>query len=403
MKKTAFHSADILLPRNDFERWAVIACDQFTSEPEYWNSVENTVKDVPSTLRITLPEIYLDKGDTDDRIAAINSKMAQYLSDGVMQEYRNSMIYVERTQTDGKIRHGIVGAINLCDYDYSRGSKTLTRATEQTVIERIPPRVRIRKDAPVELPHAMLLFDDPKDTVISIVASQKAQMKLAYSFELMEGGGHIEGYFIPEELQAKVSEALDALVANDADKLLFAVGDGNHSLATAKECSTLGGGEKALEALVEIVNIHDSALEFEPIYRVLFNVDADKLLSDFLASVGGEYNGNDAQSFTVVMPGKPEKTIKVKPTAELPVGTLQTFLDKWLKENKTAAIDYIHGEDSLRSLCTKENSIGFIFEGMSKSQLFEAVRKDGSLPRKTFSMGHARDKRYYIEGRKIKD
>lgn len=402
MREFCFHSADILLPKEGFEKWAVIACDQFTSEKEYWEAVEETVGSAPSTLRITLPEIYLGEGDVDTRIEKINETMEKYLREGVLEEYPGAMIYVERTQTDGRVRHGVVGAVRLDDYDYRKGATTLIRATEQTVVERIPPRVRIRKDASLELPHVMLLMDDPGFTIIEPLTKEKENFKLAYSFELMQGGGKIEGWFIPPEAQEKLQKTMRAVIAGQEDPMLFAVGDGNHSLATAKECYALSGKKACADALVEIVNIHDEAIEFEPIYRVLFGVNEDEVLKDFLDKVGGDgYKGPDAQTFTVLLKGN-VKTIRVKPLAALPVGTLQQCLDGYLKNHPDVKIDYIHGIESLRSLCKTPGTVGFLFDGMTKEQLFPAVEADGSLPRKTFSMGHAKDKRYYVEARKLK-
>lgn len=398
MKKYSFLPANILLPKENFERWAVIACDQFTSEHKYWDEVEKFVGDTPSTLRITLPEIYLEEKDVDARIKSINENMEKYLKEGVLEEHPNSMIYIER-ETSGGVRHGIVGMIDLSDYDYKKGSDSLIRATEATVIERIPPRVKIRKDAPLELPHVMLLIDDPNGTVIEPLKNKTGEMKKAYDFTLMQGGGNIKGYFISEELQKQICEALEALVEGDENKLLFAVGDGNHSLATAKECSKLSDSPLAKYALVEVVNIHDASLNFEPIYRVLFNVDVNDVLTALRNELGAT-NG-ETQIFTyVTATEKGELTLKA--TSKLPVGTLQTFLDKYLKEHPTVKIDYIHGIESTESLCKAPNTIGFLFEGMKKNELFPAVKADGALPRKTFSMGHAEDKRYYIECRKIK-
>jgi len=398
MKKYSFLPANILLPKENFERWAVIACDQFTSEHKYWDEVEKFVGDTPSTLRITLPEIYLEEKDVDARIKSINENMEKYLKEGVLEEHPNSMIYIER-ETSGGVRHGIVGMIDLGDYDYKKGSDSLIRATEATVIERIPPRVKIRKDAPLELPHVMLLIDDPNGTVIEPLKNKTGEMKKAYDFTLMQGGGNIKGYFISEEVQKQICEALEALVEGDENKLLFAVGDGNHSLATAKECSKLSDSPLAKYALVEVVNIHDSSLNFEPIYRVLFNVDVNDVLTALKNELGA--NNGETQNFTYVTATE-KGELNLKATSKLPVGTLQTFLDKYLKEHPTVKIDYIHGIESTESLCKAPNTIGFLFEGMKKSELFPAVKADGALPRKTFSMGHAEDKRYYIECRKIK-
>ncbi len=403
MSEYKFKAADILLPNGDFGKWSVVACDQFTSEADYWRSVEKEVGDAESTLHITLPEFYLDDNDTEKRISDINSNMNKYLDNGVFTEYKDSMIYVERTQSDGTVRHGIVGAIELSDYDYRKGSKALIRATEQTVVERIPPRVKIRKDASLELPHVLLLCDDPNKTVIEPLKLKKNSLKVAYDFDLMQGGGHITGWFLnPEDIE-RVGASVAALYENDEDKMMFAVGDGNHSLATAKECSLLNDNELSKSALVEVVNIHDDSIQFEPIYRVLFNVDPKAVIEKFVADLGDathHYIGADAHKFTCVF-GKNEVEISVKPTSKLPVGTLQTWLDDYIKANNVK-IDYIHGEEVVRSICENENNLGFIFDGMQKDELFPAVRQDGSLPRKTFSMGHAADKRYYIEARKIK-
>ena len=397
MKKYGLMPADILLPKKGFEKWAVVACDQFTSEAEYWKQVESNVGDAPSALRVTLPEIYLEDGDTEKRIDDINSNMLDYLNNGVLDEHKSSMIYVERTQSDGTVRHGIVGAIELSDYDYVKGSKALIRATEQTVVERIPPRVKIRKDAPIELPHVLLLADDPEKTVIEPITAIKDKLIIAYDFDLMQGGGHITGWFLREEDIIRVGKAVNALAENDT-KMMFAVGDGNHSLATAKECSKLNDSPLAKSALVEVVNVHDSSIQFEPIYRVLFGVDPEAVLDNLKSDLG--YDGADAQKFICCFDGK-EVNISLKPTSKLPVGTLQTWLDEYIKVNNIK-IDYIHGEDVVRALSKETGNLGFIFDGMKKEELFPAVASDGSLPRKTFSMGHAADKRYYIEARRIK-
>ena len=396
MSDFRFTPADILLPKKDFHKWAVVACDQFTSEKEYWDKVEETVGESPSALRIVLPEIYLEE-DIENRIENINKTMAEYLSNGVLEEYKNAMIYVERVQSDGTIRHGIVGKIELSDYDYRSGTDALIRATEQTVVERIPPRVKIRKDAPLELPHVLLLADDPNRTVIEPLKLKKDGFKLAYDFDLMQGGGHITGWFIDEENQNLIMQSILALYENAEDKLMFAVGDGNHSLATAKECSRLNSSNAAKSALVEIVNIHDESIVFEPIYRVLFGVNPKEVIADMKSQLGVSDNGH---KFTCVY-GENEEEVTVAATSKLPVGTLQTWLDAYIKE-KGIKIDYIHGIESVKNICAESDRIGFIFDGMQKDELFDAVKTDGSLPRKTFSMGHAEDKRYYIEARKIK-
>ena len=414
----AYSAADILLPdfnKIDPQKWAVIACDQFTSEPQYWENADSTVGDSPSTLRIILPEVYLN--ETEKRIPAINKTMECYL-DGHLLSHPDSMIYVERTQSDGTIRRGIVMAIDLECYDFKRGASSLIRATEATVIERIPPRVAIRRGAKIELPHVMLLIDDPKRTVVESLSAENCP-SVAYDTELMLGGGHIVGRFLSDEAKLSVSDALDALVSREAMEerygdaelapLLFAVGDGNHSLATAKtiyeEIKASVGADAAAAhparyALVEIVNIHDDALKFEPIYRVVFGVEPDAILSELEEHVMSLDGSAEAQTIECLT-ANGSKTLSVAhPEKQLTVGTLQDFNDENIKKNPSAEVDYIHGEDSVKGLISG-SSVGFIFSGMSKSELFKTVIYDGALPRKTFSMGHAEDKRYYIECRKI--
>lgn len=395
--KQPFLPADILLPKNGFEKWAVIACDQYTSEPQYWKSVADYVGDAPSALNLIFPEVYLS-GDNSKKISEINGNMKKYIEDGVFNEFKNTFIYIKRTVTGGKTRRGVMGLIDLCDYSYEKGSKTLIRATEETVPERIPPRVEIRKDAPLELPHIMLLIDDPDMTVIAPLDKKTEGKKPLYDFDLMLNGGHITGTALSEKDAAELQDALGALIENSEDKLLFAVGDGNHSLAAAKECYRVNKSEKSRYALVEIVNIHDESLEFEPIYRVIFGADPEKVIHDFTEFSGGDYSGTDAQEFTCVYGGC-ERKISVKPSSKLCVGTLQRFIDRYIKDNPSLKVDYIHGENSLRLLAEKPDTVGFIFDGMKKSELFDAVKQDGSLPRKTFSMGHANDKRFYLEAR----
>lgn len=391
--KKYLYPANILLPKKDFEKWAVIACDQYTSDGEYWKEVEGFVGDAPSALNIILPEIYLE--ETEQRVEKINTTMKAYLDSEVFEVLDDSFVYIEREITGGHIRRGVVGMIDLEKYDYNAGSTALCRATEQTVAERIPPRVAIRKNAPLEIPHVMVFINDPENKVLRQLSYKKNELSKLYDFALMQNGGHIEGYRVTGEDCEKVNSALESLVDNG---FLYAVGDGNHSLATAKECYRLNPTENNRYALVEIVNIYDEAIEFEPIYRVLFNCDKDNLLSEFEKAVG--FTDKSGHEFEVVTSEKSEK-IYVNPTSELPVGTLQAFLDDYLNKNPEVKIDYIHGIEDTKKLCEKENTVGFIFDGMKKSELFSAVAADGSLPRKTFSMGHADDKRFYIEARKL--
>ena len=390
----SFSAADILLPKADFENWAVIACDQYTSEPEYWDEVKSAAGDKPSALNIVLPEVYLSN-DNSKQIEKINKNMTDYISGDIFNTYPDSLVYVERIQSDGKCRRGIVGKIDLECYDYRSGTDAEIRATEQTVLSRIPPRVEIRKNAPLELPHVMLLFDDAKDEIFSYLKTNIDNFKKVYDFTLMCNAGSIKGYLLNDDAKHKVSSILQDLKENN-DGFLFCVGDGNHSLATAKECYNQNPTEASRYALTEIVNIHDTALEFEPIYRVVFGVEPEALIDEFVKTVG-----EGDQKFTCVY-GDTVKEIGVNPTAKLAVGTLQTFLDEYVKNHPDAEIDYIHGEESLKKLATRDNAVGFIFDGMQKSELFDAVNSDGSLPRKTFSMGHADDKRFYVEARKIK-
>ncbi len=419
MKKYLF-PADILLPdftKTNAEKWAVIACDQFTSEEQYWIDAREFIGDAPSALDLILPEIYLENNEKE-RLDRINSKMNEYEA-SLLCEHKNCLVYIERTQSDGKVRRGILGAIDLEEYDFSRTSSSLIRATEGTVVERIPPRLKIRENAVMELPHIMILIDDPEDSLIAPISAKKNEFALAYDTPLMLGGGHIEGRFLPEGEADVINEKLGALISKDAmtkkygealsSPLLFAVGDGNHSLATAKTFyenikAQLGEDAKnhpARYALVEIVNIHDSALEFEPIYRAVFGADENDLISSFEAYLENCNGEGGVQQFTIVC-GKDKKQLSTENGIHsLPVGTLQKFLDDYVSAHSGVTVDYIHGVESLCELASK-GAVGFLFEGMGKNQLFGSVMRDGPLPRKTFSMGHAQDKRYYMESRKIK-
>lgn len=395
MKKSYFLPANILLPKGDFEKWSVIACDQYTSQPEYWKETRNIVGETPSALNIILPEAFLGE-DNSEAISAVNKTMENYLENGIFQEYDDTIVYIERRLNNGSLRRGILGLIDLEDYNYLKSSNSLIRATEETVLDRIPPRVNIRLEAPIEIPHIMLLIDDKDRKVIEPLSEKTGEFEKLYDFSLMQNAGSIIGYKISKDSTEKMLGAIDELAEN-SDGMLFAVGDGNHSLASAKECYNLGKGSRY--ALVEVVNIHENSLEFEPIYRVLFGVQPLSVIDDFVNASGGEYYGEDAQKFTCVF-GKETKEISVKPNGKLAVATLQKFLDEYIK-NTDIKIDYIHGIEATKTLAEKENAIGFIFEGMQKDELFTAVCADGSLPRKTFSMGTADDKRFYLEARKF--
>ena len=405
MNNRIFSPADILLPKNGYEQWSVIACDQFTSRADYWEEARALTLGKPSTLDLIYPEVYLGKTDAKQVTDSINKKMREFLSSDVYETYENALIYVERIQSDGRMRAGIVGAVDLDQYDYSIGSTSRIRATEKTVLERIPPRVEIRKNAPTEPPHVLILMDDVKKEIIEplYAIARSGEMKKLYDFDLMLGGGHITGYLVPNEMNSAICEKIESLGALHGG-ITLAVGDGNHSLATAKACRELDRTEINRYALCELVNIHSDALEFEPIYRTVEGTDPEKLFAafkDFLAKRGAKVNDAGKQSITFVYEGNTEKLNIDNPPHALPVGTVQIFLDEYLKSN-AGEIDYIHGEDEVEAIAKKPGCCGFIYGGMGKSELFDAVEKEGVLPRKTFSMGTARDKRYYTEVRKIK-
>ena len=392
----ALHTARILLPRAGIapEKWAVVACDQFTAQPEYWRQADALVGDAPSTLRLILPEAWLAEGEA--RIPAIHAAMGQYLADGTLETaVEDGFVLVER-DTPAGARPGLVVALDLEAYDYNPGSASLIRATEGTVLERVPPRARIRAGAPVELPHVMMLIDDPGMTVIEPLLERRASLRPLYDFELMLGGGH-KGVF----------DAIDALNAK-ADGLLYAVGDGNHSLAAARKCwlelrDTLPpearANHPARYALVELVNLACPALVFEPIHRALFGVNPSELMDayrDALRADGAELGeGDDLVAFDGA-----GHTWRFK-SAEHPLARLQAFLDRWLSAHPEARIDYIHGEAALRQLVDRPDALGLMPRPFDKSELFDAIRRHGVLPRKTFSMGEATEKRYYMEARRI--
>lgn len=408
MTSPPFTPADILLPdgkKTDMTRFSCIACDQFTSEPAYWEAAADFVGQAPSALHMILPECYLEKPDEPARILDAQKAMRAYEKD-VLTCYKESMIYVRRTDSVGQLREGLVGKIDLEDYDYRPGSVSPIRATEGTVLSRIPPRLRVRQGATLELPHVMLLFCDKTDRLFSFLRT--AALPVVYDFDLMLGGGHSEGRLLTGDLTKKVSQMLLELTVGQP--FAFAVGDGNHSLATAKamyeECKRILGDEAAAKhpcryALVELVNLFDTSLVFEPIYRLVQGVDPEPFLTA-LTAFSGQRQG-DRQVKVRAVSGTEEWAFSLPcREAELPVGVLQEFLDAYVAEHPQVALDYIHGEDSLRALASEQHAIGFLFEGMRKEQLFDAVAQRGSLPRKTFSMGHARDKRYYLECRRIK-
>ncbi len=418
-----FLPADILIPKNcDMTRWTVVACDQYTSQPDYWQRVEEFVGDAPSSLRLILPESRLEGDSVAQDIAQVNQTMSAYLENDLFTCHPASMVYVERTQKNGKVRRGIVGMVDLEQYDYTPGCHAQVRATEGTVLSRIPPRVKVRENAPIELPHVMLLTDDPRETVIEPLTARRGELTKLYDFDMMEESGHIAGWLLDEAALNAVSQSLHALAEADVAHFqglgqpqlagfLFAAGDGNHSLATAKTCYEAQkkttppdqwASLPARYALCELVNLHDASLEFEPIHRIVTHVDTQALLDELLAAHPGSHLGEGEGHQLPYVTGAGEGTISIpNPTAQLPVGTLQHFLDDYLSRHPQSSIDYIHGDDVTRQLAQQEGAIGFLLPAMEKSALFPTVIFDGVLPRKTFSMGEAHDKRFYLEARKI--
>lgn len=413
----AFGPADLLVPQGcDLCKWSVVACDQYTSQPDYWDEVERTVGDAPSTLRLMFPEAYLEQPGKEARIASIHAAMRDYLAAGRFEELADSFVYIERALQNGGVRRGLVGAVDLEQYDYGKGSASPVRPTEGTVASRIPPRMRVRRGAPIELSHVLLLVDDEGDAVFSAVRAALTSSAPLYDFELMQGGGHLRGWRLPAAQAEGVRRAFVPLydpavsarkygLPAGAPVLAVAVGDGNHSLATAKACyeelkAQLGDAalsHPARWAMAELVNIHDPSLVFEPIHRVVTGVDAVKLCRDFFAAMpaGGK---TPARLVTFVRAGAGgEVTLGGD---ALPVGVVQAFLDDWMKENG-GKVDYIHGDDVARRLGAQPDSTAILLPALGKSALFAAVAKDGALPRKTFSMGEANEKRFYLECRRI--
>lgn len=407
---------EILLPAAgiDMERWACVACDQYTSQPNYWERVEQYVGQVPSTLRLMLPEIYLGCPGEAERIEAIRQTMREYLENGVLQSRGEGMVYLERTAA-GRMRRGVMLALDLERYDYRKGSQTLIRATEGTIPERIPPRLRVRRGAALELPHILVLIDDLAGTVIEPLAAQTEAMEPLYDTDLMEQGGHIRGWMLRDDKAVEsVLDALEALTDPTAeDNLLFALGDGNHSFATAKASweeikQSLTPAEQADHparyALVEIENLHDPGIVFEPIHRVLFGVQPQEALTwlrEQLTAQNAAGRGPQPHELTYVIAGEEGRMTVPHPAAQLEVGTLQNALDAYLAAHPTATVDYIHGDDVVRTLSRREDAIGFLLPPMEKAALFPTVRLEGALPRKTFSMGEAFEKRFYMECRRI--
>lgn len=425
--KTVFSPCDILLPPYEpksekWERWAVIACDQHTSDVSYWDNVKEMVKDEPSTLELILPEAYLGSKEEETQKQRIKRAM-KTLDSGWLSRYNNSFVYVERKLSNGKTRRGIVGKIDLEEYDYSKKTASAVRPTEGTVAERIPPRMEIRREAALEAPHVMVFVNDEKDRITEFLSERKGEMRALYDFELMLGGGHITGYLVEGELQKELLEKISALekYGRENGVLVYGVGDGNHSLATAKACyeelkktdSTAPATSKARYAAVELVSVYDDAVVFEPIYRLVKGVEPRKFISE-AEKLSENVSENRTENRTentkgaalkkvtcVSKAGDVEINIPVK-EGGLTVGAIQDFIDSMSAKENGIICDYIHDESTLRALASEDDTVGLLFSGMEKSELFPYVSAIGALPRKTFSMGDASSKRYYLELRKIK-
>ncbi len=440
-EKIGLQVPEILLPNGDIDlhKWSVVACDQYTAQPEYWQQVKKIAAGSPSTLNVIYPEVFLEDPDGEQRISMINQTMQQYLDENVLiPMHRKGFVLVDRKTSQAPSRKGLVVAIDLEQYDFSKGSQTLIRATEGTIVDRLPPRIKVRQDAAIELPHIMVLIDDPERTVIEPLFDQNPES--LYDFELMMDSGHLRGYAIdtPEMIQ-QVAENLQQLASAEVfakkynaagkDVLLYAMGDGNHSLATARaiwEKIKENAAEEqsvmdnpARYALVELVNIHDKGLQFEPIHRVIFNVDPAQLLAGIQQHFSGNCTinrcDNEADMKRISEAAKAENThiipfinasgygfIQINnPKFTLELATLESFLTDYLESNG-GKVDFIHGDDVVNELGVKQGNMGFFFPPISKHSLFKTIIFDGALPRKTFSMGEADEKRFYLEARKIK-
>ncbi|WP_105203479.1 DUF1015 domain-containing protein [Neobittarella massiliensis] len=423
MNKTGFFPGDLYIPKKevDLQKWCVVACDQYTSQPEYWEQVRQQVGEAPSTLHMIIPECDLEKDDIDKQIKSAGAAMEDYLQRDLLEPF-SDFLYLRRTLRDGGIRRGLLGIIDLECYDFAPGSQSLVRATEGTVLERIPPRVRVRQQAALECPHVMLLIDDRAHTVIEPIEQRVEQLEQVYDTPLMQDSGRAVGYLCDGAENWRIMQALSELADTDGFNrrcgtqsqapLLFAVGDGNHSLATAKTCyeqiKKQLSPQQALMyparyALVEVVNLHDESLVFEPIHRVAFGVQPQQLLEALSAQCGAVPASSESagQQIKVQIGDCVQDYCLKTPTSNLPVGTLQNFLDSYLAQCG-GRVDYIHGEQAVAALTAQPNTVGFLLPAMQKEDLFRTVVLDGALPRKTFSMGHAWDKRFYLECRRIR-
>ncbi|MEG0258049.1 MAG: DUF1015 domain-containing protein [Christensenella sp.] len=412
----------VLLPAENvnLEKWACVACDQFSSQPNYWKNVEKFVGNAPSALNITLPEVLLEDENVSEYIASLKDTMRVYLQDGILTELPRGAVLTER-HIGGKVRKGLLLAMDLEQYDYKTENKPLLRATEQTVLSRIPPRVEIRRGAAVELPHIMLLIDDEADSVIGPLHMQRNTLPKLYDFDLMMDGGRVEGWLVNNpKLEEGFVSAIDALPKRD--NMQFCVGDGNHSLATAKAIwdeakEGLDAEERESSplryALCEVINLRDSAVEFMPIHRVMFGVNPAGCVQYIVERlrergkqaklVFGRWRTKTEDNGTYQIPflyrDGAGRIIIENPTHPLAVGEVQEIFDEYIATNSSAHIDYIHGDDAFAELAKQYDNIGFYFDSMDKSEFFDMIVKCGVLPKKTFSLGEAAEKRYYLEGR----
>lgn len=407
--KACFKSTNILLPKKDTNmyQWSVVACDQYTSQLDYWKEVENIVEDAPSTLNLIFPEVYL--GKDENRIQNVHDNMKQYVENHILEEtIQDGFVLVER-ETKSGIRLGLVGVIDLEAYDFTPGS-SLIRATEGTIQSRIPPRLKIREGANIEIPHVMVLIDDPKKQLIEPLYQQKELLSILYDTDLMLNGGHIKGYAVVNQKADEVNQLLYDL-QQQCNGLFLAVGDGNHSLATAKVYwenikkelpINQQRDHPARYAMVELVNLHSPALIFEPIHRVLFNINVQEFINQFKDYlVSNDIQFNDGDDIIIIDKDKELGLSLSQTNGRLPIDILQHFIDEYLEAHQEITIDYVHGDEALETLGRKIGNCGIRLGAIDKNTLFPAIAAGGVLPRKTFSMGEAYEKRYYIESRKI--
>lgn len=419
----AFGPADILLPRDcDWNKWSVVACDQYTSQPEYWAGVERTVGGEPSALRLILPESCLEGPNVETDIVEVNNTMTRYLRQGRFRTLEDSLIYVERTLSTGKVRRGLVGVVDLEQYDDEPGSRSPVRGAEGTVLGHVPPRIAARKNAPLELSHVLLLCDDPQGSVFPPLGERRGQMEPLYDFDLMEQGGHIQGWRLDGESLALVAAALQKLwdprslrerydLGEGEVPFQLAVGDGNHALAAAKACYERQKGLTPPEkweqlpsryALCEMVDLHDEALCFEPIHRVVFGVRGRELLDELCHAFPGAHEGEGPGLNLSYIWGEGEGVLNISQRAEgLCVAALQPFLDEYVKTHG-GSIDYIHGSDVAAELGRRAGNMAFLLPALDKETLFPLLLRGETLPRKAFSVGQAQDKRFYLEARRIR-